>query len=124
MSRCSRRVTKFSGRIETPAQLANLTRHAFRIATSGTPGPVHLDVAGNVGSVTDYWETDEPVFVGSPRTRRFPRIGRGRIRTCWRSLRKALQGAEAAGRGDRRRRLLVGRASGTGRSWPGRSNCP
>ena len=56
-------VTKFSGRIETPAQLANLTRHAFRIATSGTTGPVHLDVAGNVGSVTDYWETDEPVIV-------------------------------------------------------------
>ena len=54
-------VTKFSGRIEAPSQLGNLVRHAFRIATSATPGPVHLDVAGNVGSVTDYWEIDEPV---------------------------------------------------------------
>ena len=58
-------VTKFSGRIEAPSQLGNLVRHAFRIATSGTPGPVHLDVAGNVGSVTDYWQLDEPVVAES-----------------------------------------------------------
>ncbi|MBT2305107.1 thiamine pyrophosphate-binding protein [Variovorax paradoxus] len=55
-------VTKFSGRIETPFQLGHLTRHAFRVATSGRTGPVHLDIAGHAGGVAEYWETKEPVI--------------------------------------------------------------
>jgi acetolactate synthase-1/2/3 large subunit len=52
-------VTKFSGRIEVPAQLSQLVRHAFREASSGRPGPVHLDIAGLTGSVADKWEIDQ-----------------------------------------------------------------
>ncbi|TPG23498.1 thiamine pyrophosphate-binding protein [Variovorax guangxiensis] len=55
-------VTKFTGKVETPFQLAHLVRHAFRVATSGLSGPVHLDVAGHVGNVADNWQTDEPVL--------------------------------------------------------------
>lgn len=62
-------VTKLSARIETPAQLGLLTRHAFRVATSGQTGPVHLEVAGNTGDVTDYWEVNAPVHVDARHTR-------------------------------------------------------
>ncbi len=48
-------VTKFSGRIEAPEQMAHLLRHAFHSACAGKTAPVHLDVAGNTGSVMDYW---------------------------------------------------------------------
>ena len=42
-------VTKFSARIELPEQITHLFRQAFREATTGTPRPVHLDVAGISG---------------------------------------------------------------------------
>jgi len=42
-------VTKFQAVVETPEQLPLLLRQAFREATSGTPRPVHLDIAGHAG---------------------------------------------------------------------------
>ncbi len=42
-------VTKFHGRIDTPEQISHLLRAAFREATTGTPRPVHLDIAGFTG---------------------------------------------------------------------------
>jgi acetolactate synthase I/II/III large subunit len=42
-------VTKFSGRIDTLEQIPHLMRQAFREATTGTPRPVHLDMAGFTG---------------------------------------------------------------------------
>mgnify|MGYP002621870105 CR=1 FL=1 len=39
-------LTKFSGCVETPEQLQRLLRQALREATTGAPGPVHLDIAG------------------------------------------------------------------------------
>jgi acetolactate synthase-1/2/3 large subunit len=39
-------VTKFHGRIDAQEQIPLLFRAAFREATTGTPRPVHLDVAG------------------------------------------------------------------------------
>jgi acetolactate synthase-1/2/3 large subunit len=44
-------VTKFDAKVETAEQLPRLLRQAFREATSGTPRPVHLDVAGHTGDV-------------------------------------------------------------------------
>lgn len=43
-------VTKYSAFVATPEQLAFYLRQAFRVATSGTPGPVHLDLEGIAGS--------------------------------------------------------------------------
>lgn len=37
-------VTKWNGRVAAAGQAALLTRHALQWATSGTPGPTHLDV--------------------------------------------------------------------------------
>lgn len=42
-------VTKWQGRIDTLEQIPHLLRQAFREATTGTPRPVHLDIAGFTG---------------------------------------------------------------------------
>ena len=43
-------VTKYSAYVATPEQLPFYLRQAFRSATTGTPGPVHLDFEGIAGS--------------------------------------------------------------------------
>lgn len=42
-------VTKFSARVETIDRLPDLLRQALRAATTGAPGPVHLELAGEQG---------------------------------------------------------------------------
>ncbi len=44
-------VTKFNGTIDEVARIPDMVRQAFRVATSGTPGPVHLQFRGNEGQV-------------------------------------------------------------------------
>jgi len=46
-------VTKFNARIEKPSRLPDLLRQAFREATTGTPGPVHLEMPGRMGEVAE-----------------------------------------------------------------------
>ena len=43
-------VTKYSAFVAIPGQFPVYLRQAFRSATSGTPGPVHLDLEGIAGS--------------------------------------------------------------------------
>ena len=57
-----REVTKFSGRVETVDRLPDLMRQAFRAATTGAPGPVHLELAGEQGYAAND-ETSLPVVV-------------------------------------------------------------
>lgn len=42
-------VTKFNAMVEKPSRLADLLRQAFRTATTGAPGPVHLEIPGRIG---------------------------------------------------------------------------
>ena len=42
-------VVKLNARIERPDRLPDLLRQAFRSATTGTPGPVHLELPGRLG---------------------------------------------------------------------------
>jgi acetolactate synthase-1/2/3 large subunit len=42
-------VTKFSARVETVGRFTDLLRQAFRAATTGAPGPVHLELSGEQG---------------------------------------------------------------------------
>jgi acetolactate synthase-1/2/3 large subunit len=44
-------VTKEQARVERPELLPETLRQAFRTATSGTPGPVHLEIAGHFAEV-------------------------------------------------------------------------
>jgi acetolactate synthase-1/2/3 large subunit len=44
-------VTKFNATVDDGARIPDMVRQAFRTATSGTPGPVHLQFRGNEGQV-------------------------------------------------------------------------
>ncbi|MEK7875813.1 MAG: thiamine pyrophosphate-binding protein, partial [Pseudomonadota bacterium] len=70
-------VTKFQGRIDALDQIPHLLRAAFREATTSTPRPVHLDVAGYTGDalsnlegmfvvVADEAHTRYPAFRPAP----------------------------------------------------------
>jgi len=42
-------VTKMNAMVQRPDRLPDLLRQAFRAATTGTPGPVHLELPGRLG---------------------------------------------------------------------------
>src|SRR5450631_2515053 len=44
-------VTKFNATIDEVARIPDMMRQAFRVATSGVPGPVHLQFRGNEGQL-------------------------------------------------------------------------
>jgi acetolactate synthase I/II/III large subunit len=62
-------VTKFNAEVVNLAQLPFLLRQAFREATSGAPGPVHLDLPGHNGRVLEVAEADLPVLIENTFTR-------------------------------------------------------
>ncbi len=63
-------VTKANFTVETVERLPDLMRQAFRIATTGTPGPVHLELRGNSGQMLNR-EADLELIV-EERFSRFP----------------------------------------------------
>jgi acetolactate synthase I/II/III large subunit len=63
-------VTKLNVRIERADRIPDLVRQAFRVATSGTPGPVHLELPGRLGEAFDATTQDETV--GEPRFASYP----------------------------------------------------
>jgi acetolactate synthase-1/2/3 large subunit len=63
-------VTKFNATVDDVARFPDMVRQAFRAATTGTPGPVHLQFRGNEGQV-DVEEAEmeplvEPLFAKVP----------------------------------------------------------
>lgn len=44
-------VTKMNATIDDVARIPDMLRQAFRVSTSGTPGPVHLQFRGNEGQI-------------------------------------------------------------------------
>src|SRR6266498_4217719 len=83
-------VTKFNATVDAVERFPDMVRQAFRVAVSGTPGPVHLQFRGNEGQV-DAEEAEiaaicEPMFTRVPPFRPEPEPG---------SVRQAL--AHAAG---------------------------
>jgi acetolactate synthase-1/2/3 large subunit len=63
-------VTKFNATVDDVARIPDMVRQAFRVATSGAPGPVHLQFRGNEGQV-DLEEAEldaivEPQFAHVP----------------------------------------------------------
>jgi acetolactate synthase-1/2/3 large subunit len=61
-------VTKYNVLVDSAEQLPLLLRQAFREATSGAPGPVHLDFQGASGHVVMDAEADLEVVVEQPFT--------------------------------------------------------
>ena len=56
-------VTKYNVDVVDPAQLPFLLRQAFREATTGAPGPAHLDLLGHSGRPLELAELPAPVVV-------------------------------------------------------------
>jgi acetolactate synthase-1/2/3 large subunit len=50
-------VTKWNAEVEVPSRLSDIVAQAFRVATTGAPGPVHVELRGQAGQLA----------VGSPR---------------------------------------------------------
>ena len=61
-------VTKYSVPVDSAEQLPFLLRQAFREATSGAPGPAHLDLEGTSGNVVAEGEADLEVIIEEPFT--------------------------------------------------------
>ena len=46
-------LTKFNAQVDSVARMPDLLRQAFRVATSGAPGPVHLRIQSHLGQMTE-----------------------------------------------------------------------
>ncbi|MCO8276712.1 thiamine pyrophosphate-binding protein [Actinoplanes sp. TRM 88003] len=69
-------VTKLNATVDDAGRLPDMLRQAFRVATTGAPGPVHLQIQGNEGQL-DLAETTaeplvEPAFGQVPPIRPLP----------------------------------------------------
>src|SRR6201997_5382627 len=69
-------VTKFNATVDDVSRFPDMVRQAFRVAVSGTPGPVHLQFRGNEGQI-DAEEAEmeplcEPLFARVPPFRPMP----------------------------------------------------
>ncbi len=69
--------TKLNAAVDDPERLPDMIRQAFRAATTGCPGPVHLQLSGNSGQVMDNAEIQfdgviEPQFGQIPPDRPQP----------------------------------------------------
>src|SRR6059058_6188336 len=69
-------VTKWNATVDAVERFPDMVRQAFRVATSGAPGPVHLQFRGNEGQI-DQEEAEleplvEPQFARVPPYRRLP----------------------------------------------------
>jgi acetolactate synthase-1/2/3 large subunit len=76
-------VTKFNATVDDVARFPDMVRQAFRAATSGTPGPVHLQFRGNEGQI-DQEEAEmtplvEPQFAQVPPFRPEPDAAQVRV---------------------------------------------
>ncbi|MET7399129.1 thiamine pyrophosphate-binding protein [Dactylosporangium sp. NPDC005572] len=69
-------VTKLNATVDDAGRFPDMLRHAFRVATTGAPGPVHLQIQGNEGQLdtepTDAEPVVEPDFARVPAIRPAP----------------------------------------------------
>ena len=96
-------VTKWNATIDSVERFPDMLRQAFRTATSGTPGPVHLQFRGNEGQI-DAEEAEmeplaEPQFARTPPFR--PEPGAAEVRAALDALQAAARPVIVAGGGVR-----------------------
>ncbi|SDH86168.1 thiamine pyrophosphate-binding protein [Paraburkholderia phenazinium] len=96
-------LTKFSARVEKAQRLPDLLQQALRVATTGSPGPVHLELSGFWGAVlmeeVEHVMPPEPRYGFCPPIR--PAASAEDIRTAATALRKAERPIIVAGSGIR-----------------------
>src|SRR5207302_6678502 len=54
-------VTKWNATVDAVERFPDMVRQAFRVATSGAPGPVHLQFRGNEGQIDQEEAELEPL---------------------------------------------------------------
>lgn len=86
-------VTKFNATVDDVARFPDMVRQAFRAATTGTPGPVHLQFRGNEAQI-DAEEADMEALVEDA----FAQLPPYRPEPSEESLRTAMAAIEAADR--------------------------
>jgi acetolactate synthase-1/2/3 large subunit len=86
-------VTKFNATVDSVERFPDMVRQAFRVATSGTPGPVHLQFRGNEAQI-DAEEADMEVLCEEA----FARVPPFRPEPAEDQVRAALAQMEAADR--------------------------
>ena len=86
-------ITKFNATIDSVQRFPDMVRQAFRAATTGSPGPVHLQLRGNEGQI----DLEEAEMDGLVETR-FSRVPPFRPRPDDQAVRDALAYIEAAER--------------------------
>jgi acetolactate synthase I/II/III large subunit len=96
-------VTKFNARLDTLEQLPILLPQAFREATTGTPGPVHIDFLGYEGGLTDTAKADFEEVVAEQKYTKIP-VSRpapdaGDIKAATEAIRSAKKPVIIFGRG-------------------------
>lgn len=98
-------VTKYNVSIDTGEQLPYFLRQAFREATSGSPGPVHLDIGGGyAGEGIESAEVNSDVVIEEPFTHypsMRPEPGNGAVQGAVRVLEDAERPVIVAGGGAR-----------------------
>ncbi len=99
-------VTKWNATVDAVERFPDMLRQAFRVATSGAPGPVHLQFRGNEGQLDQEEAEMEPLV--EPQ---FARVPAFRPRPDLDDLKKALQYLEKA-----ERPVIV---AGGGARWSG-----
>ena len=95
-------VTKFNALVDSPEELPRMLRQAFREATSGAPGPTHLDLQGSSGALIMDVEADLDVVVEAPFTHIPPFRGEPEtemVREAARALNEARRPVIVAGGG-------------------------
>jgi acetolactate synthase-1/2/3 large subunit len=95
-------VTKYNVKVDTIEQLPVLLPQAFREATTGTPGPVHVDYLGYEGNLTDeaqgdFGELQETVYSRYPAHR--PVAAEADLVRAAEALKNASRPVLVAGRG-------------------------
>ncbi len=86
-------VTKMNATVDDVARIPDMLRQAFRVAVSGAPGPVHLQLRGNEGQL-DAEEAEMEALVDE----RFAQVPPFRPEPDEAELKKLLQFLEAAAR--------------------------
>ena len=113
-------VTKLNATVDDVTRFPDMVRQAFRVATTGRPGPVHLQFRGNEGQVDgEEGEMEplvEPEFAHVPPFRPEPDAGERAGGA------EVLQKARAAGDRRRRRRARLGRGARARRARRGAAN--
>jgi acetolactate synthase I/II/III large subunit len=96
-------VTKFNATVDDVGRFPDMVRQAFRVAVSGTPGPVHLQFRGNEGQIdgeeAEVEPLTEPLFSHVPPFR--PEPDTASVRAALKCLEGAARPVIVAGGGVR-----------------------